>query len=339
MKKFYIAFILLLFLNIIFLTIGKEKSETNSVNTQRYKIGLVFDVGGRGDKSFNDAAYNGLQKALRELNVEAEYIEPGEGADRESAIRLLAASGFDLIIGVGFIFTDDINNMAREYPKIKFACIDMVVFDNKTLPNVAAIKFREEEGSYLIGAISTLITKTGKIGFVGGMDIPLIHKFAAGYREGAKAINPNIEVIVNYAGVTGAAFKDPAKGKELAMSQFGSGCDIIYHASGSTGLGVFEAARSLNKLAIGVDADQYKEAPGFILTSMVKNVDVSVFDTIKDLVNGNFTSGIKSFGLKENGVGFVYNENNKRWITEKIYRRVNEIRESIIRGEIIIPIE
>jgi basic membrane protein A len=335
MKKFYTFFAVVIVLNVIMLFMGIKPDEISSKKAP-IKVGLVFDVGGRGDKSFNDSAYNGIQRAIKELGAEAQYFEPGEGSDRESSMRRLASRDFDLIIGVGFIFTDDITKLAKEYPDKKFAGVDYFLPDPP--PNVAALKFREEEGSFLVGALAALKTKTNKIGFVGGMDIPLIHKFEEGYKMGAKLANPNIEVVSNYAGVTGAAFKDPAKGKELALSQYGNNVDIIFHASGSTGLGVFEAARSLNKLAIGVDGDQYSEAPGFILSSMVKKVDVAVFEIIKDTMNNKFKGGVKEFGLKQDGVGFVYDEHNKNLIPDDIYKKVNDLRTKIINGEIKVTL-
>ncbi len=341
MKKFYIIFSAVIILNILFLFVNNSTPIDVSKNSN-IKVGLVFDVGGRGDKSFNDSAYNGLQRAIKELGVQAEYIEPGEGADRESAIRILAAKKYDLIIGIGFIFTDDIKNIALEYPNVNFAGVDYVVIqDDKGKdilppPNVAALKFREEEGSFLVGAIAALYSKTGSIGFVGGMDIPLIRKFEAGYRQGALAVKPDCKIISNYAGVTGAAFKDPSKGKELSLSQYGQNADVIFHASGSTGLGVFEAAKTMNKLAIGVDADQYNDMPGHILTSMVKKVDVAVFNTIKECSEKKFNGGVKNFGLKEDGVAFVYNNFNEKWISKSIYDKVIELKNKIINGEIKI---
>lgn len=343
MKKFYAFFAIVIVLNIFFLFLG-NKPEVESAEKSGVKVGLVFDVGGRGDKSFNDSAYNGLQRAIKELGVNAEYIEPGEGSDRESALRLLAAQNFDLIIGIGFIFTDDITNIAKEYPNRNFAGVDFVVNVDKDgneippPPNVAALKFKEEEGSYMVGALAALKTKTNKIGFIGGMDIPLIHKFEKGFKEGAEHINPNINIVSNYAGVTGAAFKDPAKGKELAMSQYGNGVDIIYHASGSTGLGVFEAARNLKKLAIGVDSDQYSEAPGFILSSMVKKVDNAVFDIIKDVKEGKFKGGVKTYGLKQDGVGYIYDQNNKDLIPDDIHNKLDGIEKEIIDGKIKVTL-
>jgi len=213
------------------------------------EVGLVFDVGGRGDKSFNDAAYLGLQMAKDSLGVNFQYIEPSGGSDRESALRQLASQkSISLIFGVGFIFTDDITDVAKDFPDKKFACIDYSYDPSKPLPpNLIAIEFREEEGSFLVGALAGLVTKTNAVGFVGGMESPLIKKFRMGYEAGVRYVNPNAKVLIAYAGVTGEAFKDPAKGKELALSQYAQGADIIYHASGVTGLGVFEAAREMKK--------------------------------------------------------------------------------------------
>ncbi|HUP89011.1 MAG TPA: BMP family ABC transporter substrate-binding protein, partial [Longimicrobiales bacterium] len=193
------------------------------------------------------------------------------------------------------------------------------------------------EGSFLVGALAALVSKSKKVGFVGGMDIPLIHKFEAGYKAGVKHVCPNCTVITHYAGVTPVAFANPGKGKELALSQYGSGVDIIFHASGSTGLGVFEAARQTNKFAIGVDADQYDEAPGRILTSMVKGVDAAVFDAIKRVKDGSFTGGVYSFGLKEGGVGYIYDEHNKSLIPDDVHTRVEALKQEIINGKIKVP--
>ncbi|MCM8788333.1 MAG: BMP family ABC transporter substrate-binding protein [Candidatus Omnitrophica bacterium] len=303
-----IAFILCIFM--IFSCKGREETK----GEKKLRVGLVFDVGGRGDKSFNDAAYNGLMRAKDSLNIDFQYIEPSGagGGDREAGLRELAAKGFELIFGIGFMFSDDITKIAREFPNQYFACVDYTVKEGETIPtNLVALKFKEEEGSFLVGAIAGLTTKTNIVGFIGGMDIPLIHKFEAGYKAGVKAVNPDCKILVGYAGLTGEAFKNPGKGKELALAQYNKGADIIFHASGSTGLGVFEAAREKNKLAIGVDSDQWYEAPGYVLTSMIKRVDNAVFETIKDVANGRFKGGVRELGLKEGGVGYVYDENNK----------------------------
>ena len=306
-------------------------------------VGIVFDVGGRGDKSFNDGAYLGAARAERELGARVRFIEPGEGSDREAGLRLLAAEGLDIVIGVGFIFTDDLTPLAKEYPNVKFAGVDYAVQTdaqgNPVPPprNLAALKFREEQGSFLVGALSALVGGSKRIGFVGGMDIPLIHKFEAGYRAGVKHVCPNCTVIAQYAGVTPEAFRNPGRGKELALSQYQSGVNIIFHASGSTGLGVFEAARSSRKLAIGVDADQYAEAPGFILTSMVKGVDAAVYDAIRRAKDGSFKGGIYQFGLAEGGVGYVYDANNKGLIPDSVRTRLDELQREIIAGKIDVP--
>ncbi|HEX8848322.1 MAG TPA: BMP family ABC transporter substrate-binding protein [Gemmatimonadaceae bacterium] len=306
-------------------------------------VGIVFDVGGRGDKSFNDGAYLGGERAEKDLGARVRFIEPGEGSDREAGLRLLAAEHMDLVIGVGFIFTDDLTALAKEYPNVHFAGVDYAVATDSTgkvlppPPNLAALKFREEEGSFLVGALAALVGNSKKVGFVGGMDIPLIHKFEAGYKAGVHQVCADCTVIAQYAGVTPEAFRNPGRGKELALSQYQSGVNVIFHASGSTGLGVFEAARQTGKLAIGVDADQYQEAPGFILTSMVKGVDAAVFDAIERVKNGTFQGGIYQFGLKEQGVGYVYDENNRKLIPDSVRARVEQLREQIIAGKIQVP--
>lgn len=306
-------------------------------------VGIVFDVGGRGDKSFNDGAYAGAMRATRELGANVRFIEPGEGSDREAGLRLLAAEGMDLVIGVGFIFTDDLTLLAREYPDVDFAGVDLSVATDAggnpipPPPNLAALKFREEEGSFLVGALAALVGDSKKVGFVGGMDVPLIHKFEMGYRAGVRHVCPDCQVIAQYAGVTPEAFSNPGRGKELALSQYQQGVGIIFHASGSTGLGVFEAARQTGRLAIGVDADQYAEMPGSILTSMVKGVDAAVYDAIARVKAGAFTGGIRQFGLAEGGVGYVYDANNETMIPAPVRARVEQLRDSIIAGHITVP--
>ena len=311
---------------------GSEKAD------EAFRVGLVFDIGGLGDKSFNDAAQRGLLRARDELGIQFEYYEPAEGSEREAALRIFAAGETDLIIGVGFLFSDDIRKVAEEFPEKEFACIDMTWQEGDVVPpNLLGIKFREEQGSYLVGAIAGLVSKTGTVGFVGGMDIPLIHKFEAGYRAGFAAVRPDGRVLVRYAGVTGDAFQNPTKGKELALAQIDQGADVIFHASGSTGLGVFEAVRDRNALAIGVDSDQQSEAPGHILTSMTKQVDVAVYETAESALRGTFHGGIEVLGLAEGGVDYVFDENNAVWITPEIRERVEELRREIAEGDIEVP--
>lgn len=321
----------------------RPSSAEQPVQGDPLEVGIVFDLGGRGDKSFNDGAYLGAERATRELGARVRFVEPGEGSDREAGLRLLAAQNLDLVAGVGFIFTDDLGELAREYPNVNFAGVDyalQVDAQGNVIPpppNLAALKFREEQGSFLVGAIAALVSKSKKLGFVGGMDFPLIHKFEAGYKAGVKAVCPDCNVIVQYAGVTPEAFRNPGRGQELALSQYQQGVEIIFHASGSTGLGVFEAARRQNKLAIGVDADQYNEAPGYILTSMVKGVDAAVFETIRRVKAGTFAGGIYQFGLAENGVGYVYDDNNRALIPDSVRTRVEALKQEIIAGRIQVP--
>jgi basic membrane protein A len=342
MRKLLLVAVTLLLVHAALLLAG-GRGVTQSSKPGATNVGIVLDVGGRGDKSFNDGAYNGADSAARILGTNIRFIEPGEGSDREAGLRLLAAEKMNLVVGVGFIFSDDITKLAKEYPNTPFACVDyaLAVDDKGNVlpppPNVAAIKFREEEGSFLVGALAALVGKSKKVGFVGGMDIPLIHKFEAGYRAGVKQVCPDCEVIAQYAGVTPDAFKNPGKGKELALSQYQSGVNVIFHASGSTGLGVFEAARVMNKLAIGVDADQADEAPGHVLTSMVKGVNNTVYDVIQRVQNHTFKGGIYSFGLKEGGVGYIYDDKNKGLIPDSVHARVEQLRQDIIAGRIKVP--
>lgn len=340
MRRSSVVLLLLVGLNLLLLFLRRPATAA-SEGGKHLRAGIVFDVGGRGDKSFNDAAYKGLERAVAAIGVQSEYIEPGDGSDRESGIRLLAARGFDLVIGVGFIFSDDLYAIASEYPKVRFACIDYAKFNARgfvTPPsNMVALKFREEEGSYLVGALAALLSSTKVIGFVGGMDIPLIRKFDAGYRAGAQKVCPECRVLSAYAGTTPDAFKNPARGKELALAQYQSGASVVFQAAGSTGLGVFEAARQLNRLAIGVDADQWAEAPAHILTSMTKQVDESVFQTLVALEQGQWQGGVRIFGLAEKGVDYVYDEHNRQLIPDDVRARVEKLRQAIIEKRIAVP--
>jgi basic membrane protein A len=315
---------------------GERSGETDP----QTRVGLVFDVGGIGDKSFNDSAYEGLLRCRDSLGFGVEYLEPAEGTDREAALRQMAAGKPDLIFGIGALFTDDITAVAEEFGEKYFACVDYAWQEGTEVPeNLIGLKFREQEGCFLVGAIAGLVTETDNVGFVGGMDNALIHKFEAGYRAGVAAVNPECRVQVSYAGVTANAYKDPAKGKELALAQYDSGADIIFHASGSTGLGVFEAARDRGLLAIGVDADQQAEAPGHILTSMIKRVDRAVFETARAFAVDQFRGGIREMGLAEGALDYVYDEKNRRWITQEIRDSVEALRTEILTGRITVPIE
>lgn len=303
--------------------------------TKPLKVGLVFDVGGLGDKSFNDSAYAGLTKAQKELGVLGEYREPGEGAHREAHLRNFARGDTALIIGVGFLFTDEITNLARDFTDKKFACVDYTVTDEEMPPNLAAMTFREEEGSFLVGAIAALKSKTGQVGFVGGVESALINKFEAGFAQGARHVRPDVKVKAVYAGVSDTAFKDPQKGKELAANLYESGCDVIFHASGSTGLGVFKAAEERGKMAIGVDCDQTGDAaPGVVITSMLKSTEAAVYNVVRQTAEGKFRSGEQSIGLKEGGIGYVYSDANRDLIGPDIHAKVEDLKQQIIDGKI-----
>lgn len=342
MRKLLILVAVLVAVHVAFLFV-RPSSAALPPSDKAVNVGIVLDVGGLGDKSFNDGAYRGATRAEKELGARIRLIEPGEGTDREAGLRLLAAEHMDLVVGVGFIFTDDITQLAKEYPDVNFAGVDYSLSTDKDgnpilpPPNVAALKFKEEEGSFLVGALAALVGGSNKVGFVGGMDVPLIQKFEAGYKAGVKYVCASCTVVVQYAGVTPEAFRNPGKGKELALNQFQQGVNVIYHASGSTGLGVFEAARQTGKYAIGVDADQYSEAPGRILTSMVKGIDVAVFDMIARVKDHTFKGGIYTFGLAQNGVGYVYDEHNRALIPDSVRARVEQIKADIVAGKITVP--
>jgi basic membrane protein A and related proteins len=304
--------------------------------TAKAHIGLVFDVGGRGDKSFNDAAYAGLERAENELGVEASFLEPVGTEDREAAVRLFAARGLDLVIAVGFIFTSDVDAVAAAYPGVHFACVDYAPH-GALLPNVEGLAFREEEGSFLVGSVAGLMSKTRTVGFVGGMTIPLIRKFEAGFFAGVAATCPDCVVRSTYAGSTPDAFKDPAKGKALGITEIAQGADILFHASGATGHGVFEAAKDAHVFAIGVDADQHDEMPGTVLTSMVKRADVAVFEAIRAVVLGQFEGGMRVFGLREGGVDYVHEGAHGALVPSDVQADVAKLRDEVVAGRIVVP--
>jgi len=296
----------------------------------KLRVGIVFDIGGKDDKSFNAAAWEGAKRASQDFSIKLRDVEPGEPTSIEPSMRAFAERGYDLIIGVGFAQMPVMESVAKDYPNIKFAIIDGVIEE----PNVASLIFKEHEGSFLVGFIAGKTTKTNKLGFVGGMDIPLIHKFATGYEEGAKYANPKIEVYQNYVGINDAAWNNPGKGKELAKAQIERGADVIFQAAGNSGLGVFDAAEETNKLAIGVDANQNWVKPGFILTSMMKRIDVAVYNTVKDLTEGKFQGGIHSNGLTNDGVGYALDDFNRSLIPQSILDEVERAKQDIIAGKI-----
>jgi basic membrane protein A len=326
--------------NVVLLAVGHlvapERAATGP--GRRVKVGLVFDVGGRGDKSFNDAAWRGLEKARDELDVEIRTIEPGDGSDRESALRQLAAGGSDLVFGVGFIFSADLDRLAAEFPAVKFAGIDYAPTEGKTMPpNLEGLRFREHEGSFVVGAIAGLLSTTKRVGFVGGMKIPLIRKFEAGYEAGVRHVCPTCAVLSAYAGTEPKAFSDPTLGRELASAQYDRGADIVYHAAGKTGDGVFAAARERRARAIGVDSDQFDAAPCCVVTSMIKRVDVAVIEAVRSVVEGRFRGGLHELGLAEDGVGFVADDRNAELLPPAVVARARAIAADIVAGRIRVP--
>ena len=297
-------------------------------HAQTPRIGLIFAEGGLGDQSFNDAAYAGLMAAKEQLGVDVVYVEPADIAEMEEHQRAYADLDLDLVIVIGFIHQSALVEVSADYPNINFAIVDDVVESS----NVTSLVFEEHEGSFLVGVLAGLMSETNKVGFVGGMEVPLIRKFESGFAEGAKYANPNIEVLVNYAG----SFGDPGRGRELAVSQNERGADIVYHAAGGSGSGVIDAAVANGFYAIGVDSDQDYMAPGTVLTSMVKRVDNAVFDVIKSVVDGTLEGGVRSFSIQDGGVGtsdFTY---TKDLIPQSVFDAIEDAREKIISGEIVV---
>ena len=300
-------------------------------------VGIVFDIGGKDDRSFNAAAWEGVKRAAKDFPIVLRDIEPGNPTSIEPAMRAFAERGYDLIIGVGFSQAPIIEQVAKEYPNMHFAIVDGV----SELPNVASLVFKEHEGSYLVGILAAKTTTTGTIGFIGGMDIPLIHRFEVGYEEGARAVKPSIRVVQNYVGVTDSAWNNPGKGKELALAQIAKGADVIFTAAGNSGLGVFDAVEQQGKkdgrathFVIGVDSNQNMVKPGFVLTSMVKRVDNAVYSIVQDVVNGKFQAGFHVYGLDKNGVAYAMDENNKDLISQEAIQEAETVRQKIINGEI-----
>ncbi|MDY0091232.1 MAG: BMP family ABC transporter substrate-binding protein [Candidatus Vecturithrix sp.] len=318
------------------------------------RVGMVFDIGGKGDQSFNDSAFRGIEWAAEKFGISHIEIEPGADADRETGLRMIASQGYDLVIGVGFLFEDAIKAVSEEFPDTRFAIVDGFVPDK---PNVVSLRFREHDGSFLVGIIAAMKAQADgndTVGFVGGMDIPLIHKFEAGYREGIKYAYADCKFLSDYAGSAPTAFADPVKGKELALAQIDKGAHVIYHAAGLTGAGVYEACKERKVYVIGVDSNQnhlgYIAATGenFGLTSMLKQVDVSVYLTIKDIIEGKFQAGVREFGLADSveiegttyrGVYFAMDDHNKDLVTQAMLDKVAEAEAKIIAGEIVVPTE
>lgn len=308
-------------------------ASSGALAADKFKLGIVLDKGGKDDKSFNAAAFKGAQQAEKDLGIEIKVLEGRDDNSSEPMLRSLAEKKYDLIIAVGFSQAEAIKKVSGLFPAAHFVIIDSEV----TAPNVKSILFEEQEGSFVVGAIAALKSASGKLGFIGGMDIPLIRRFELGFEAGAKYINKNATVASNYAGVTGEAWNNPPKGKELALAQYGKGVDVIFAAAGATGMGLFDAAEEQKKLAIGVDSNQNWVKPGFILTSMLKRVDVAVFTVAKEAKVGKFEAGVTRYGLKSQGVDYALDDNNAKLLSKEILDKANAIKADIIAGKIDVP--
>ncbi len=297
------------------------------------KVGLVLDKGGKDDKSFNSSAYEGATQAQKELGIELKYVEATDNNSLEVLHRNMAQKKFDLIIGIGFAQADAVKKVAALYPQTQFAIVDGDV----TAPNVRALLFEEHEGSFLIGAAAAMKSKTGVVGFIGGMDIPLIRRFQKAYTAGAQFVNPKAKVLTNYIGVTGEAWNNPAKAKEMSLAQISQKADVIFHAAGASGSGLFDAAAEKKVFAIGVDSNQNWMKPGVVLTSMLKRVDVAVFETIKQSNEKKFTAGVVRFGLKDSGVDWALDKNNETLWSVAEKAKLTDIKKKIISKKISVP--
>jgi basic membrane protein A len=347
--KLALGFMVAILLGLALFSSACNRTSYSADDKSKIHVGIVFDIGGKDDRSFNAAAFAGVKCAETAnwpdgtpcgkpaLNIVLRDIEPGNPTSIEPAMRAFAERGYDLIIGVGFAQAPIMERVAKEYPNIHFAIVDGV----SELPNVASLVFKEHEGSYLVGMLAAKKSKTGTIGFLGGMDIGLIHRFEGGYEEGARAVNPNIKVIQNYVGVTDSAWNNPGKGKELALAQIGKGADVIFTAAGNSGLGAFDAVEQAGTqngeathFVIGVDSNQNMVKPGFVLTSMVKRVDNAVYSIVDDVVKGQFKAGFHVYGLDKDGVGYAMDQNNQKLVTPEMTQQVEEAKKKIIGGEI-----
>ncbi|MFD2177523.1 BMP family lipoprotein [Veronia pacifica] len=297
-----------------------------------YKPSIIFDMGGKFDKSFNQAAYTGAEAFKKETGIKYGEFEITNEAQREQAMLRMAQRGHNPIVAVGFQQQPIVEKVAKQFPKTNFVIIDAVV----DLPNVRSVVFKEHEGSFLVGALAVMKSESDKVGFVGGMDIPLIRKFACGYEQGAKYASSAATVVQNMTGSTPAAWNNPTKGAELAKSQFDKGVDVVYAAAGGTGVGVYQAAVDGGKFAIGVDSNQNYLHPGVMLTSMVKRVDVAVQNAFNDGKSGSFETGIQSLGLKEGGVDWALDDYNRKLVSANMEAKVSQIRDDIINGKIVV---
>jgi len=296
------------------------------------KPAIVYANGGKFDKSFNEGVSNGAKKFTDETKIAVADFEPSNETQFEQALRRFAQRGQDPIIAVGFSQAVALEKVGKEFANIHFTIIDSVV----KLPNVQSVVFKEHEGSFLVGVLAALASKSGKIGFVGGMDIPLIRRFQCGYEQGVKYANPSAEVIANMTGTTPAAWNDPGRGAELAKGQFDRGVDVVYAAAGNTGTGVLQAAKDRGKLAIGVDSNQNYLHPGTMLTSMIKRVDVAAYNSFKAMQGGTWRGDVQVLGLKEAGVDWAYDQYNEKLVSAAMKAKVDTAKADIIAGKITV---
>jgi len=314
-------------------TLGSVAALALSAGAALADPALIYDLGGKFDKSFNEAAFNGAERFAAETGGSYRDIELQSEAQREQALRRFAEAGFNPVVTTGFSMSSPIAAVAADYPDTKFVTIDGFV-DPGEHPNVLSILFAEHEGSYLVGMMAAMASDSGTVGFVGGMDIPLIRKFACGYAQGVKAVNPDATVIANMTGTTPAAWNDPVKGAELAKAQISQGADVIYAAAGGTGLGVLQTAADENILSIGVDSNQNYLHPGKVLTSMLKRVDVAVFDAMS--AGADLETGVIALGLANEGVGYAVDEHNASLVSDDMKSSVDAAREQIIAGDLMV---
>lgn len=293
---------------------------------------VVYDLGGRFDESFNQAAYTGAEAFKSETGVEYADFEIQNDSQREQALRNFARRGHDPIIAIGFSHGTAVDTVSQEFPDTRFAIVDMVVEQ----PNVRSIVFKEHEGSYLVGVLAALASESDTVGFVGGMDIPLIRRFACGYAEGVLSVTDSADVLTAMTGTTGAAWNDPVRGGEITQSHVSAGADVVFHAAGGTGIGVLQAAADAGILGIGVDSNQNGLQPGSVLTSMLKRVDVAVADAFSDAMNDEWSNGFEVLGLAEGGVDWALDENNEALITDEMRAAVDAAKEAIIAGDVVV---
>lgn len=334
MKKLTLLILSLFALNLASCTKKESPTPASGVAGTKavFRVGLVLDKGGRDDKSFNSAAFKGASQAIKDFGIELKDVESPNDTSFEPSLRMLAEKGYPLVIGIGFSQKDALTKVSAQFPNTKFAIVDAPI----EAVNVQSLMFAEHEGSYLVGYLAGLATKTGTIGFIGGMEIPLIKRFQLGFEAGVKAAKPDAKIVVNYIGNTSDAWANPARGKELAMAQYGNKADVIFAPAGASAMGVFDAAEEKNLYAIGVDSNQNWIKPGRIISSMLKRVDEAVYNVIKETSQGNFKSGVKTFGLKDKGVDYAIDQHNEAFMKPH-KEKIEAQRQDILSGKIKVP--